>query len=149
MINGIPVKIKVERQDNPEEFDIERPVFATARKHPKLKGCLKEIMKASVRQDVAERKAALVYERLREAANDDEIEAAGEAVVAATEAVENAGEELLRLVQEFVVEGFLGAGYPPDAANRYASYVPPERLSDLKATCLLGSGSLDFTNQAS
>lgn len=149
MINGIPITLKVPREDNPEECDLLKPVFATIRKHPKLRQSLADIRKANVAHEVAEKRLTLAYNQLVDAANDDEVEKAGDAIAARSEAYEKASENLVNAVHDFVVEGFLGAGYPPEKAEEFAALIPADRLVELKAATMVGNGSLDFTNRAS
>ena len=141
--NGIPVII-VTPDDKGNYTVKETAVFATARKHPDLKGKLKAVVKADVAEDVATAKAVATRQALIDATAENIDELAKAAEKAAIK-IEDATEAYAAAVHDFIFTGFKGAGYTPEEAERYAMYIDPERLDELKSKCLIGSGRLDFT----
>jgi len=138
MINGIPVSLKG------ENGAIEKPVFATARKCPALLGKLKDITKADTAETVAARRARDAEARIGSCTAEEldavAVEAEGKALAAQAASV-----AVMDAVHEFLLAGFAGAGYTPEQAEYYTSLIGPERLQELKAKCLLGSGVVDFS----
>ena len=143
-INGIVITLKAPDADG-AMTQVERPVFATARRHPELLAKLKAIARADIAETAAARRHALANDALVAAATSDDVDACQKAAEATADAVQAASEAVFAAVRAFVLEGFMGAGYTSDAAERYADLVPAERIAELKARCMLGGGIVDFT----
>lgn len=141
---GIPVKVFIQ-EDNGECKNWEILVFATIRRCPALGGLLKKISKLDVKEDACAMRSSLARKKLIEATTEEEIAVAEELAVKAVEESEQATADLAASVREFVVQGFIGAGYTEEAANRNADIIPTEKIRELKAAALVGSGKLDFT----
>ena len=62
--------------------------------------------------------------------------------------MQDASASVFNAINDFIVAGFTGAGYTQEQAERYAANVPADRISELKALCMLGSGTADFTKAA-
>ena len=139
-INGIPITLR-----NPEnDADVIKPVFATTRRHPELLTRLKAITSTSIQHDVAQRRADLAQAELQEAAAGD-IARVAKDLEKAAQAAFDAQLAYFKAVHDFVVEGFIGAGYKADQAAEYADAIGLEDVSRLQANCLMGGGALDFT----
>ncbi len=144
MVNGIPVKVATQDKDG-EYTQVETVCFATVRKCPELAGALKAIIRADKAETVATRRAQLAERAILECEKDDELASLEEAAVAAVETAEAATQAMFDAVREFVLVGLRGAGYKENQAERYADYLPFDRLAELKAASMIGSGRLDFT----
>jgi hypothetical protein len=144
MVNGIPVKVATQDADG-EYTQVETVCFATIRKCPELAGALKAIIRADKAETVAARRAQLAERAILECEKDAELEALEEAAVKAVEAAEAATQAMFDSVRGFVLAGLKGAGYTETQAERYADYLPFDRLAELKAAAMIGSGRLDFT----
>jgi len=144
--HGIPIRLV---PDNPEthepESTYETVVFATLRRCPKLTKLLKTYNTKDVADDAARMKAILAKRAILQAETPEAVDAAAKVAEAASAAAEQATADLANVVHEFLLAGFVGAGYTDDQAERYASMVPPQRLAEIKAAALVGSGRLDFT----
>jgi hypothetical protein len=144
--HGIPIRlIPTDPETHEPQSNFETAVFATIHRTPELAACLKAFNRFDVAEDAARAKAILARRALLAAETPEAIDAAEALAQAATEASETATAALAESVRAFLVCGFKGAGYDDLAAERYADMVPMERLRELKAAALVGSGRLDFT----
>lgn len=135
-INGIPIEIKVGN-------DIESPVFATARKCPGLLGKMKAINKADAVESGAARQHELAAQALDQA-TAEELKKAETALQKASDNALDASAAVMTAVHDFIVAGFLGAGYKAEDAERYTELLDMERVQEIKAKCLYGAGRVGF-----
>ncbi len=143
---GIPIKVATFDPETGEPTgNFETAGFATLRRCPALGGLLKLVVAAGAAEDRAGRLAVLAHRALFAAETPEAVESAAAVYGKAAEESELATQALGGAVHDFVVAGFVGAGYSPDEAERYASQVGTERMQELKGACLVGSGRLDFT----
>ena len=143
MINGIPIKL-ASPDENGAFTNIETPVFATVRKCPKLLGLLKAVDQADLAETAAGRRVQLATEAMVDA-DESTLEAITERASAAASAALEASLALCTAIRDFVHAGFVGAGYTPADADRYADLIGADRLAELRAATLLGAGRLDFS----
>lgn len=141
---GIPITILVP-DDKGELTQKETAVFATIRRCPELQGILKEISKLEVQEASATVRINLVSKKLVEAQTDEDVTKAEESILKAVSDSEDISEKLANKIREFLVKGFIGAGYTEAEANRYADIIPPEKIGEIKGYAMIGSGRLDFT----
>lgn len=143
---GIPIRLVPTNPETHEpESNFETAVFATVRRCPKLLQLLQDFARADVAEDGARTKAVLARRKLLDAETPEAVDAAQADAQAQTMAAEEAGATLCNVIHDFLVTGFKGAGYADDQAERYADMVPSDRLRELKAAALVGTGRLDFT----
>jgi hypothetical protein len=143
---GIPIKIATFNPETGEPTgNFETAVFATLRRCPSLGGLLKDVARAGINEDAAGRIAVLAQRAMLTAETAEDVAKAQEDAAAIAEAAEQATQTLAAAVHAFVVAGFVGAGYTPEQAQRYAEQIGTDRLPQLKTACLVGSGRLDFT----
>lgn len=137
-INGIPVTLKN------SEGTVENAVFATVKKHPKLLKCLHKIAAADIRETVAARRFRDA-DALLQTCDPAQLETFAAAATEASEKAQAATQAMFDAITAFTVEGFVGAGYDREEAERFAGLVDVERLAELRAKCMLGTGHVDFT----
>ena len=137
-VNGIPVTLKSE-SGTPETA-----VFATVKKHPKLRECLHNIAAADIRETVAGRRFRDANELLQ-TCNPDKLDTLAASAEDAADNAQAATQAVFDAIHAFTLEGFIGAGYDQTQAERFADMVDVERLAELKAKCMLGTGHVDFT----
>lgn len=141
MINGIPVKVKIQTEAG---ADCETAFFATYRKCPALADRTKRIARLEVDVKTAERMKALAAEKLDKAATAQEVEDAAIAMRAAVETSMAAQDAIVAEFEAFAVDGFLAAGYDEVNAARIAAAVPMARMGELVGAARVGSGVVDF-----
>ncbi len=141
---GIPITINTPDEKG-DYVNVERAVFATIRKCTELSSLLKEINTCDIKEDASAIRVQSARKKLIEATTEEEIQIAEDLAIKAVEHSEDCTQRLASAVRNFIVKGFMGAGYTEPEAQRYADLMPPERLRELKASCLVGSGRLDFT----
>lgn len=166
--HGFPVRVKTIGPNGQDQ--VERIVFASARRHPKLKEHLEGIRQADVEYAYLTRKLALASRRLFAAGGgdmfatdealattpvqsaaelDQELEAARAAMEEVSKA-EDAGEQkTLDLRVDFYRAALRCAGYTDELIEQYLPALPLERFHELRRLCLTGCGLADFTGPAS
>lgn len=148
-MRGIPVKFHT-YNDQGERSDTPRTaVFATVRRSPELLGLMTAIDKA----DIQSTRAMADLQRAVRAMTVCEDEAAVDGLIAAVDtandALQTAQLHLGDTVHKFLVQGFVGAGYPTDAAEELADLVPGDAIISMRQSCVYGMGTLDFTKPQS
>jgi len=141
---GIPIKV-LAPDDKGDLTQPETAVFATLYRCPALAELLTAVVKASVAEDVAGRRAVLSSRAVLAADTEQALCAASAAAETAAIAAEEATRVYAGSIRAFLLAGFIGAGYTEEAAERYAELTGAQRLGELKAACLVGVGRLDFT----
>ena len=136
------IKVTFKDPDNPA--GIINAQFATARSNPEMLKLLRDIASKDVAESVAMQKLENAAERLKNSADP-------EAMQAELLALRNASDDATLAVVEasrlFVVTGFRLAGSSDEQAEQLADIVDMADLAVLKAKCLYGAGSLDFTKE--
>lgn len=143
---GIPIKVATFDPATGEPTgNYETAVFATLRRIPALGALLKAVVRAGSAETRAGQLALVAQRKLLAAETAEAVEAAAAPAAQAAEDAESATQELGAAIHEFIVAGFVGAGYTADEAERYAAMIGTERLPELKNACLVGAGRLDFS----
>lgn len=136
------IKVTFKDPDNPA--GIINAQFATARSNPEMLKLLRDIAEKDVAESVAMQKLENAAERLKSSADP-------EAMQAELLSLRNASDDATLAVVEasrlFVVTGFKLAGSSDEQAEKLADIVDMADLAVLKAKCLYGAGSLDFTKE--
>ena len=136
------IKVTFKDPDNPA--GIINAQFATARSNPEMLKLLRDIAEKDVAESVAMQKLENAAERLKSSTDP-------EAMQAELLALRNASDDATLAVVEasrlFVVTGFRLAGSSDEQAEQLADIVDMADLAVLKAKCLYGAGSLDFTKE--
>ena len=140
---GIGLKITLRDPDDPA--GVIHAQFASARACPDLIRRLQDIADRDVAENVALRRLALASDRLADAADEEAVAAACEALAQARRQADAACVALVAAVGDFLVAGFMAAGSDRDHAEELAAIVPVARVAELRGMCLFGSGCLDFT----
>lgn len=140
--------IKITLRDPNDVTNLIHAEFATARSHPELLGLLRNIASADVANSIAERKHEIAQDALYAATTPENADEAGKNLSAAMNAVTDASQALFDALLAFVVAGYTLAGAPTELAETLTDSTPLEQLPELKAKCLLGSGTVDFTTGA-
>ena len=157
MINGIPVKIKVIKEDGTCS-DFETVYLSTFRKCPKLRDLSKDFFKVLGKGERLERLNALYESKLKQL---DFIELA-------TDEAENKIEELITKIEQtrnniismsveleefqkaYIKTSLIGAGYTQEQAEKYAEQIPLERFSEIMDATRTGAMTvLDFFTEKS
>jgi hypothetical protein len=144
MINGIPVKIKVETANGD---DCETAYFASFRKCPKLAEIVRRIAAAELDMKKTERLRQIADERLSEAETPESVEEAAGRISDANGRCLDAQDSLAGAVDDFLVEGFLAAGYDRENSERLAASIPIGRVTEIVARARTGSGFCDFFSE--
>jgi hypothetical protein len=144
MVNGIPVKLTTPDKDG-NLTQIETVCFATVRKCPKLSGAVKDIIRADKAETGAVRRAQLAEQALSTCEDADALDELQKKSTDTAEAANDATQAVMDSIRAFVLTSLIGAGYKAEQAERYADLIPMERLPELKAAAMIGSGRLDFT----
>jgi hypothetical protein len=142
---GIPLGIKITIRDPEDSTKLIHAQFATARTHPELKDLLKRCAELDVKESVAVRRMQLADRRLWEVETEEEIVAAETALQERVAERNAVTEEMVAAARAFVEAGFAAAGSTPEHASWLADRIAMEDLAELKAKCLYGAGSIDFT----
>lgn len=137
--------IKVTLRDPDDSTNVIRAEFATARSHPELTEKLKTIASCDTSESLLGRRRELAMGELATATTEAELNEAAETLQKATDAVNDASMVLFEAIRDFIVTGFQMAGATQELAEKLAGLVDIERLPELKAKCLFGSGAVDFT----
>jgi hypothetical protein len=144
MINGIPVKIKVETESGD---DCETVYFASFRKCPKLAETVRRIAAVELEVKKTERLRQLADMRLAEADSPEAVDEAAQAISDANAKCLDAQDSLTASMDSFLVEGFLAAGYDRENAERIAASIPMGRMTEIVARARTGSGFCDFFSE--
>jgi hypothetical protein len=144
MINGIPVKIKVET-DNGD--DCETAYFASFRKCPKLAEIVRSIASTELEMKKSERLRQIADNMLGEAETPDAVEDAAARIADANARCLDAQDTLASVIDSFLTEGFLAAGYDRENAERLAASIPVGRVTEIVARARTGSGMCDFFSE--
>lgn len=142
MINGIPCQIKTE--DEKGNFTkVETFVFASFRKAPKLVGIIKKLTKT---ETDAARLARLIDLAAADLASApiDKVDAAAENLGKLKDEAYALDDKMNNIFHDFVITGLTEAGYTPQDAERYASYIDMERIPELISKARMGAGRMDF-----
>jgi hypothetical protein len=141
MINGIPVKIKVESEAG---ADCETVYFATYRKCPALAERTRRIARLEIEVKASERMRMIAERAMEDAATAEDVERASAAMGAAMEAAMAAQDAIVAEFEAFVREGLKAAGYDDENAVRIAAAIPLSRVGELVGAARIGSGVVDF-----
>ena len=136
------IKVTFKDPDNPA--GIINAQFATARSNPEMLKLLRAIAEADVAESVAMQKLENAAERLRNSADPEAMQAE---LLALRNASDDATLDVVEASRLFVVTGFKLAGSSDEQAEKLADIVDMADLAVLKAKCLYGAGSLDFTKE--
>lgn len=138
------IGLKVTFKDPENPAGVINAQFATARSHPEMLELLRDIAKKDVAESVAMQKLDNATERLK---RSDDPEAMQEELLALRNASDDATLAVVEASRLFVVTGFKLAGASDEQAEKLAGIVDMADLALLKAKCLYGAGSLDFTKE--
>lgn len=141
-MNGIAIKLNKTTEAGP---DIETVYFATMRKAPQLRDLLRRMMVAEGSLAAAGRIQSLAAQTMATADDASRITEARRELEKALLDLDDAAQELIDARQAFLSEGFKAAGYDDASAERLASEIPAEKLSDVIAATRVGSGMMDFS----
>ena len=136
------IKVTFKDPDNPA--GIINAQFATARSNPEMLKLLRDIAEKDVAESVAMQKLENAAERLKSSTNPEAMQAE---LLALRNASDDATLAVLEASRRFVVTGFKLAGSTDEQAEKLADIVDMADLAVLKAKCLYGAGSLDFTKE--
>lgn len=139
--------IKIDYKNPDDETQLLHAQFATARTNPEMNDLMLECARKDVSENAALKRLELALEKLQAATDEETLLAAEKLVQDASDKRHAASAALVDAIHAFVVRGFELGGSSPETAELLASITPPERLQELKAACLFGSGSLDFTRK--
>ena len=142
---GIPLGIKITLRDPEDPAKLIHAQFATVRSHPELKELLSRCAALDVKESAAVRRMQLADRRLWDAETEADIIAAETDLAALVAARNVVTEEMVAAARAFVEAGFVAAGATPEHASWLADRIAMEDLAELKAKCLYGAGSIDFT----
>lgn len=152
MINGIPVKIKIVKEDGTCS-DFETIYLSTFRKCPKLRDLSKEFFQVLGKGEKLERLNALYESKLRQLDFVElETDTAEKKIEELTAKIEQARNEIVSMTVEleefqktYVKTSLIGAGYTPDQSEKYAEQIPLERFSEIMDATRTGAMTvLDF-----
>ena len=136
------IKVTFKDPDNPA--GIINAQFATARSNPEMLKLLRAIAEADVAESVAMQKLENAAERLKSSTDPEAMQAE---LLALRNASDDATLDVVEASRLFVVTGFKLAGSSDEQAEKLADIVDMADLAVLKAKCLYGAGSLDFTKE--
>jgi len=152
MINGIPVKIKIIKEDGTCS-DYETVYISTFRKSPKLRDLSKEFFRVLSKGEKLERLNALYESKLRQLdfveLETDVAEKQIEELIAKIEQARNdiisMSVELEEFQKAYIKTSLIGAGYTQEQAEKYADQIPLERFSEIMDATRTGAMTvLDF-----
>jgi hypothetical protein len=141
-MNGISIKLHKTTSDGP---DIETVYFATMRKEPRLRVQLRALIVSEGAIGAMGRRHAVASMALDAADTNEAIDKAAASVEAALIALDDAAQDLADRRHAFLKTGFQSAGYDDDSADRIASEIPPNRLSEIISASRIGAGMMDFS----
>ena len=141
MVHGIPIKIRtVNELGNDEPKTV---MFASVRKHPKLREFINKLDELEGKEQIATRVLFASFEKLEDVKDKDRatVEAASQK---AQKEYQKIVTKRLETIQDFIIEGMIGAGYGQDNVDLYLPYFDPDRYQELINRSLVGCGRLDF-----
>lgn len=147
MVNGIPCRVKVSAPDG-AITDVETFYFATFRKCKKLAQLVKKMTVLDVECSKLQRLAIIAEERVF-ASDEEGIDEASRLMLEANTNLLEANDKRADVMQDFVLAGLTGAGYPKEEAERLATYIDMDQLPPLIGKSRMGAGYTDFFVDAS
>jgi hypothetical protein len=152
MINGIPLKIKVIKEDG-SCSDYETIYLSTFRKCPKLKDMSKEFFAILGKGEKLEKLNSLYDSKLKQLdfveLETDNAEKQIEELTSKIEQIRNEimtiSIELEEFQKNYIKTSLIGAGYTEEQSEKYAEKIPLERFSEIMDATRTGAMTvLDF-----
>ena len=137
------IRIKLTNPD--DETQPINAVFATVRSNPELLELINKIAEADTAETIASKKAELIHQKIRFAETEKEIKAVEKEYYDAVKNTTNSSMVLFDAIRDFVYQGYKLAGATDERAKMLTDVTDVEYLQLLKAKCMYGAGSLDFT----